>query len=209
MVQHTWVLLREAPTGLPTCLWHPPWLSWYLASHLFLPQTMLLGWRERNPERHPTLLTSRNDADVACRTAWDEGLDVLEQKFLHSVQICTCLSFCLHLWDRTEAPAASSRLCHQWGHQEGNKIHQNVESSVLLSLTPRRERFSPHAQQTVRAPGACADRSGVFHFLGPKPLYKNTILLTHGNEKTFPLLFNHQSVSNRIHLKEIIWLVNS
>ena len=39
----------------------------------------------------------------------------------------------------------------------------------------------------------------------PNPLHKNIILLTHGNEKTFSLLFNHQSVSGfRIHLREII-----
>lgn len=105
-----------------------------------------------------------------------------------------------------EAPwVASSRLCHQWGHQEGDKIYQNVESSVHLSLTAEEGAIlSPCPGRRAR-PRRCAQIARACSTFRPKPLYENTILLTHGNEKTFSLLFNHQSVSGfRIHLKEII-----
>lgn len=108
---------------------------------------------------------------------------------------------------RTGAPwVASSRLCHQWGHQEGDKIYQNVETSEHLSLTAKEGVILSPCPGDSACPRRCAYRLHTRVPLSrPKPLCKNTILLTHGNEKTFSLLFNHQSVSGfRIHLKEII-----
>lgn len=60
------------------------------------PDNALRMKRKKTPERHPTLLTSRNDVDVAYRTAWDEGLDVLEQKScIQSRYAHACPSVCI------------------------------------------------------------------------------------------------------------------
>ena len=133
-------------------------------------------------------------------------------KTLHSVQILTCLFFCLHLWGQDWKLLG-------WpppGYVTSGVTRKEIRSirtwraQYTWAWRPRRELFSPHAQDDVRAPGAVHRLHARVPLFRPKPLYENTILLTHGNEKTFSLLFNHQSVSGfRIHLKEIIWFINS
>ena len=193
--------LREAPTGLPPCLWHPPWRSCTWLLTVLTPDNAFRVKRKKTPERHTTLLTSRTDVDGACRPAWDEGLDVLERKpCVQSRYSHTCSSVCISK-DRT-----GSSLDVTSGVTRKEIRSVNVESSEHLSLTAKEGAIlSPCPGDSVR-PRRCV--RGLHTRVPPsrpKPLCKNTILLTHGNEKTFSLLFNHQSVSGfRIHLKEII-----
>lgn len=96
MVQHTWVLSERHPQGFPhasgTLLGSAG--TWPLT--VLTPDNALRMKRKKTPERHPTLLTSRNDVDVAYRTAWDEGLDVLEQKScIQSRYAHACPSVCI------------------------------------------------------------------------------------------------------------------
>lgn len=82
---------------------------------------------------------------------------------------------------------ASSRLSHCWGHQEGHMIYQSPESTEYLSPTAKvRRQLSPIVQETA---GRARDRPMRSYTRAPLPrpqlLFKNTILLTHGNEKTF------------------------
>lgn len=88
--------LKEAPTGLPPCLWHPPWCSCTWLLTVLTPDNAFRVKRKKTPERHATLLTSRTDMDGACRPAWDEGLDVLERKpCVQSRYSHTCSSVCI------------------------------------------------------------------------------------------------------------------
>lgn len=106
-----------------------------LASHQSSPRWWFLRCRERKRPNSSTPISwlPRDDVDVTAEPprvrVW-----VLWSKSLASVQVSTCLFSFLYLWGREIAAwVASSRLCHQGGHQEGDMIGQNLGSSVPLS----------------------------------------------------------------------------
>ena len=69
MVQHRWVLPERHPRGFLHAFGILLGSVGTRPLTILTPDNAFRMKRKKTPERHPALLTSRNDVDVACRTA--------------------------------------------------------------------------------------------------------------------------------------------
>lgn len=154
-----------------------------------LPCMVVLGCRERQyPNLTPLFLPHQTLCWHHPPTAWDRSFGCSGAKLYSRLYTYTFGSPFLSLRTAVKALCmASSRLCHWWGHQEGDMICQSPENREYLSLTAKvRRQLSPIVQETAwRARDQPMWSYPRVPLPRPKLLYKNTILLTHGNEKTF------------------------